>query len=54
MAASRPAGSLLQEAGVINVSNENVAGLFLFLEMAFQAKRCIAFVEESLVDGTVR
>lgn len=44
MAASRPAGSSLQEAGVIDISNENVARLFLFLEMAFQAKRLVAFV----------
>ena len=29
-------------------------GCFLFLEMAFQAKRCVAFVQQSLVDGAVR
>ncbi len=45
---------MLQETRVIDVSNENVAGLFLFLEMAFQAKRRVAFVEEALVDGAVR
>jgi hypothetical protein len=39
---------------VIDVSNENVAGHFLLLEMAFQAKRCVAFVEQSLVDRAVR
>jgi hypothetical protein len=44
MAASRPAGSLRQEIGVIYVSNENMPGLFLFLEMAFQAERLIAFI----------
>jgi hypothetical protein len=45
---------LLQETRVIDVSNENVAGYFLLLEMAFQAKRRVAFVEETLVDGAVR
>jgi len=54
MAASRPAGSLLQEVGVVDVSNENVAGYFLLLEMTFQTKRCVAFVEQSLVDRAVR
>ena len=39
MAASRPAGSLRQEVGVVDVSDKNMARLFLFLEMAFQAKR---------------
>jgi hypothetical protein len=54
MAASRPAGSLLQEVGVIDISNENMSGRFLLLEMTFQAKRCVAFVQESLVDRAVR
>src|SRR5512133_2199512 len=53
VAASRPASSLRQEVGVVDISNENVSGLFLFLEMAFQAKRCVAFVQQSLVDGAV-
>jgi hypothetical protein len=53
MAASRPAGSLRQEIGVIYVSNENMPGLFLLLEMAFQAKRGVAFVEQSLIDRAV-
>jgi hypothetical protein len=35
VAASRPAGSLLQEAGVIDISDENMPGRFLLLEMAF-------------------
>ena len=39
---------------MVDISNENVAGLFLFLEMAFQAKRCVAFVQQSLVHGPVR
>ena len=54
MAASRPTRSLLQEARVIDVSNENVPGYFLLLEMAFQAKRRVAFVQQALVDGAVR
>ena len=39
---------------MVDISNEDMARLFLFLEMAFQAKRCVAFVEQSLVDGAVR
>jgi len=54
MAAGRPAGSSLQEVGVIHISDENVSGHFLLLEMTLQAKRCIAFVEQSLVDRAVR
>jgi hypothetical protein len=53
MTASRPTRSLLQEARVIDVSNENVAGYFLLLEMAFQAKRRVALVQQALVDGAV-
>ena len=53
MAASRPTRSLLQEARVIDVSNENVAGYFLLLEMAFQTKRRVALVQQALVDGAV-
>jgi hypothetical protein len=45
---------LLQEIRVIDISDENMPGLFLLLEMTFQAKRCVAFVEEPLVDGAVR
>src|SRR6266536_1624387 len=44
MAARRPTRSLLQEVRVIDVSNKNVPGHFLLLEMAFQTKRRIAFV----------
>jgi len=50
MAASRPTRSLLQEVRVIDVSNENVPRYFLLLEMAFYAKRRIAFIQQALVD----
>ena len=53
MTASGPTCSLLQEARVIDVSNKNVPGYFLFLEMAFNAKRRVAFVKQPLVDGAV-
>ncbi len=39
---------------MVDISDEDMSGLFLLLEMAFQAKRCIAFVEQSLVHGAVR
>src|SRR5262249_49406062 len=45
MATSRPTGSLLQEVRMIDVSNENVPGYFLLLEMAFYTKRRVAFVQ---------
>jgi len=44
MAASRPTRPLLQEVRVIDVTNENVPGYFLLLEMAFQAKRSVTFI----------
>jgi hypothetical protein len=50
MTASRPTRSLLQEARVIDVSNENVARYFLLLEMAFDTKRRVALIQQSLVD----
>ena len=53
MAASRPTRPLLQEIRVIDVSNENVPGYFLLLEMAFQTKRRIPFVEQALIDRAV-
>ena len=53
MAASRPTRSLLQKIRVIDVSDENGAGYFLLLEMTFQTKRRIAFVEQALVDRAV-
>jgi len=39
---------------VIDVSNENVSGYFLLLKMAFQTKRCVALVQQSLVNRPVR
>jgi hypothetical protein len=54
MAASRPARSLLQKIRVIDVSDENVPGYFLLLEMAFQTERGVAFIQQALVDGAVR
>jgi hypothetical protein len=50
VAAGGPTSALLQEARVIDVSDENVPGCSLFLEMAFQTERCVAFVEQSLVN----
>ena len=38
---------------MVDISDENMSGCFLFLEMALQAKRCVAFVEQSLVDRAV-
>jgi hypothetical protein len=54
MASSRPTRPLLQEARVDDVSNENVPGCSLFLEMAFNAKRGVAFVQQALIDRAVR
>jgi hypothetical protein len=54
MAASRPTSSLRQEAAVIDISDENMPRRLLFLEMAFQAKRLVAFIQQSLIDGSVR
>jgi hypothetical protein len=53
MAARRPTRPLLQEIRVIDVSNKNVPGYFLLLEMALYAKRRVAFVQQALVDGAV-
>ena len=39
---------------MIDVSNENVPGYFLFLEMAFQTKRRVALVQQALVNGAMR
>ena len=38
---------------MIDITNENSARVFLLLEMAFQTKRCVAFVQQALVDGAV-
>jgi hypothetical protein len=54
MAASRPTRPLLQEIRVIDVSNENMAWHLLFLKMAFQTKRRVAFGQQPLIDGAVR
>ena len=54
MAAGRPTCSLLQEVRVVDVPNENVARYLLLLEMAFQTKRRVAFIQQALVDGAVR
>ena len=39
---------------MIDVSNENVPGYFLLLEMAFDTKRRVALIQQALVDGAVR
>ena len=39
---------------MIDVSDENVPGGSLFLEMAFQTERGVAFVQQSLVNRAVR
>ena len=54
MAAGRPTRPLLQKIRVIDVSDENGAGYFLLLEMAFQTKRRVALVQQALVHGAVR
>jgi hypothetical protein len=53
MAARRPTRPLLQEAGVIDVPNENVSRYFLLLEMAFNTKRSVALIQQALVNGAV-
>ena len=54
MTAGRPTRSLLEEIRVIDVSNENVPRYFLLLEMAFYAERRVAFIQQALVNGSVR
>jgi len=53
MAARGPTRALLQKARVIDVSDENVSGGFLLLEMAFYTERRVAFIQHSLVDRSV-
>jgi hypothetical protein len=53
MAAGGPTRALLQKIRVVDVSNENVPGYFLLLEMALYAERRVAFVQQALVDGAV-
>lgn len=38
---------------MVHISDENMPRRFLLLEMTFQAKSLVAFVEQSLVDGAV-
>ena len=45
-----PTRPLLQKIRVIDVSNENVSGYFLLLEMALYTKGRVTFVQQSLVD----
>ena len=54
MAARRPTRPLLQEVRVIDVSNENVPGYFLLLEMTLYTKRRVAFIQQALIDRAVR
>jgi len=54
MTTGGPTRPLLQKIRVIDISNENVTRYFLLLEMAFQTQRRVAFVQQSLVDGSVR
>jgi len=52
--AGGPTRPLLQKIRVIDVSDENVSLYFLLLEMAFYSKRRVTFIQQSLVDGSVR
>ncbi len=54
MAAGGPTRPLLQEIRVVDLSNENVTGYFLLLEMTLQTKRGVTFVQQPLVNGAVR
>jgi hypothetical protein len=54
MAAGGPTRALLEEIRVVDVSNKNVPGYFLLLEMAFYTKRSVALIQQALVDGAVR
>ena len=54
VAAGRPARSLRQETGVIDIANKNPARFSLLLEMAIQTQRRVSRVEHALVDRAVR
>ena len=54
MAARGPTRALLQKTRVIDVSNENVTLYFLLLKMTFYAERRVAFIQQALVNGSVR
>ena len=49
-----PTRPLLQKIRVIDVSDENVSGYFLLLEMALYTKRRVAFIQQALIDRAVR
>ena len=53
MAASRPTGSLLEEARVIDIADKDMPRRSLLLEMTFQTKCRVTFVKQSLIDGAV-
>ena len=54
VAAGGPTRALLQKIRVVDVSDENVSLYFLLLEMAFYAESRVAFIQQALVDGSVR
>ena len=54
MAAGGPTRSLLQKIRVIDVADENVPGYFLLLKMALQTERRVTFVQQALIDGSMR
>ena len=54
VATSRPAGALRQARRVIAVANEDTSVASLLLEMALEAKRCVALVQHALVHRAVR
>lgn len=54
MAAGGPTRALLQKIRVIHVSDENVPRYFLLLEVAFDTKGSVAFVQQALIYGAVR
>ena len=50
MATGRPARSLREEIGVIDVSDKDSASNALFLEMTLQAESVVTLVQHSLID----
>src|SRR3954468_18419207 len=54
VATGRPAGALLQPAGVVSVADQNLAVTGLLLEMALQAQICAALGQHFLVHRAVR
>ena len=49
MAAGGPTRALLQKTRVVDVSDENVSGRFLLLEMTFYAERRVTLIQQALV-----